>query len=121
MDDEYELDGSGHDDDDQDLYDHDQDHEDDESAGGGPGGLRTHNDLDEVLVVEAFGVHDNEVFARAWCSFWGVSAIMGDMQKTCMACCVREAYAVGVSVVVLTDSGTIDDEVEQVDREMEGL
>ncbi|KAI5800369.1 hypothetical protein DFH27DRAFT_482583 [Peziza echinospora] len=83
---------------------------------------RSNNDLEEVLVIEAFGVHDNEVFARAWCSFWGVSAVMGDLRNTCLACCVREAYAVGVSVVVLTDSSTVrGDEVEEVDRAMEML
>jgi hypothetical protein len=31
---------------------------------------------DEVLVIEAFGVSDNEVFARAWCASWGRSAIV---------------------------------------------
>ena len=79
------------------------------------------NDLEEVLVVEAFGVNDNEVFARAWCSFWGTAAIMGDLRMTCLACCVREAYAVGVSVVVLTDSKSRENVVEEVDRKMEGL
>ncbi|KAF8468440.1 hypothetical protein BDZ91DRAFT_722654 [Kalaharituber pfeilii] len=107
--------------------DHDYDDEDDDydtldspptpSSSFSPGKddhLKLNNTLDEVLVVEAFGVHDNEVFARAWCSFWG---------RTCLACCVREAYAVGVSVVVLVDSGVgrRDDEVEEVDRKMEGL
>lgn len=31
---------------------------------------------EEVLVIEAFGVSDNEVFARAWCAQWGRSAIV---------------------------------------------
>jgi hypothetical protein len=42
-------------------------------------------DLDEeekVLVVEAFGVRDNEVLARAWCSHWGLSAVIADVRKT---------------------------------------
>lgn len=38
--------------------------------------------VDEVLVVEAFGVADNEVLARAWCSSSGFSAIITDMNKT---------------------------------------
>ena len=93
------------------------------SRGGNDDHLKLNNHLDDVLVVEAFGVHDNEVFARAWCSFWGVAAIMADLKRTCLACCVREAYATGVSVVVLVDSGPGrgDDEVEEVDRKMEGL
>ena len=96
------------------------------SSGGDDAHLLLCNHLDKVLVVEAFGVHDNEVFARAWCSFWGVSAIMADLRKTCLACCVREAYAVGVSVVVLVD-GLVgarkmgEEEVEEVDRKMDGL
>ncbi|QDS76947.1 hypothetical protein FKW77_005075 [Venturia effusa] len=31
---------------------------------------------EEVLVIEAFGVSDNEVFARAWCAQWGRSAVV---------------------------------------------
>ncbi|RFU26124.1 hypothetical protein B7463_g10218, partial [Scytalidium lignicola] len=54
--------------------------------------------VDEVLVVEAFGVADNEVLARAWCSSWGFSAIIADMDKTCMACSIREAYAARLNV-----------------------
>ena len=37
---------------------------------------------DKVLVVEAFGVRDNEVLARAWCSHWGLSAVVADIGKT---------------------------------------
>lgn len=39
-------------------------------------------DDEKVLVVEAFGVPDNEVLARAWCSHWGLSAIVADLGKT---------------------------------------
>lgn len=88
--------------------------------------LTLNNTLDEVLVIEAFGVHDNEVFARAWCSFWGIAAIVADLRRTCFACCVREAYAVGVAVVVVVDGQAGarrvgEEEVEEVDRMMEGL
>ena len=67
--------------------------------------------LEEVLVIEALGVSDNEVFARAWCAHWGVSAIVANIKETCMACAIREAYAACVSVVILTECGK-DDEVE---------
>jgi hypothetical protein len=72
------------------------------------GGLHRHDndeddDLEKVLVVEAFGVRDNEVLARAWCAHWGLSAIVADVRKTCMACAVREAYAATVTVVILVE------------------
>ncbi|KJZ75595.1 hypothetical protein HIM_05058 [Hirsutella minnesotensis 3608] len=60
-------------------------------------------DDDEVLVVEAFGVGDNEALARAWCSHWGLSAVVADVSKTCMACAIREAYAATLTVVILVD------------------
>jgi hypothetical protein len=41
-----------------------------------------YDDEERVLVVEAFGVPDNEVLARAWCAHWGVSAIVADIGKT---------------------------------------
>ena len=40
------------------------------------------DDEEKVLVVEAFGVRDNEVLARAWCSHWGLGAIVADVRKT---------------------------------------
>lgn len=39
-------------------------------------------DAERVLVIEAFGVKDNEVLARAWCSHWGLSAVVADISKT---------------------------------------
>ncbi|KAI8964999.1 hypothetical protein F5Y11DRAFT_48398 [Daldinia sp. FL1419] len=39
-------------------------------------------DEERVLVVEAFGNRDNEVLARAWCSHWGLSAVVADIGKT---------------------------------------
>ncbi|KAK4998474.1 hypothetical protein LTR28_013671, partial [Elasticomyces elasticus] len=47
--------------------------------------------INNVLVIEAFGVSDNEVFARAWCAQSGVSALVADVRQTCMACAIREA------------------------------
>ncbi|KAJ2905147.1 hypothetical protein MKZ38_006224 [Zalerion maritima] len=61
------------------------------------------DDPEKVLVVEAFGVADNEVLARAWCAHWGLSAIVADVRTTCMACAVREAYAATLTVVILVD------------------
>ncbi|KUJ08572.1 uncharacterized protein LY89DRAFT_725027 [Mollisia scopiformis] len=60
-------------------------------------------DSEKVLVVECFGVEDNEVLARAWCSHWGLSAVVADVERTCMSCAVREAYAGCVNVVVLIE------------------
>lgn len=70
---------------------------------------------DKVLVVEAFGVPDNEVCARAWCAHFGLSAVTANIHKTCMACAIREAYAARVNMVILTE-GKKDEEVEQIDR-----
>ncbi|KAM5342943.1 hypothetical protein ACJ41O_013909 [Fusarium nematophilum] len=61
------------------------------------------DDDEKVLVVEAFGVRDNEVLARAWCSHWGLSAVVADIRKTCMSCAIREAYAATLTVVILVD------------------
>lgn len=98
------------------------------SAGGGiesglegDEGSESNMGVEEVLVVEAYGVSDNEVFARAWCAFWGLPAITADINRTCMACAIREAYAALASVVILTNRGSIDEEVEKVDRLMEHL
>lgn len=50
---------------------------------GQPGGPEEdENDDEKVLVVEAFGVRDNEVLARAWCSHWGLSAVVADIERT---------------------------------------
>ena len=40
------------------------------------------HDDEKVLVVEAFGVSDNEVLARAWCSHWGLGAVVADVRDT---------------------------------------
>jgi hypothetical protein len=78
------------------------------------------DDSERVLVINAFGVADNEVLARAWCSHWGLSAIVADVEKTwyvhishitcnyadmlfSMACAIREAYAACVNVCILVE------------------
>lgn len=49
---------------------------------GNGDGRNHHEDEERVLVIEAFGVPDNEVLARAWCAHWGLSAIVADIEKT---------------------------------------
>nr|XP_036584211.1 uncharacterized protein CTRU02_05855 [Colletotrichum truncatum]KAF6793600.1 hypothetical protein CTRU02_05855 [Colletotrichum truncatum] len=81
------------------------------SSNAGPHAATSREQVDEeqVLVVEAFGVKDNEVLARAWCSHWGLSAVVADLRKTCMACAIREAYAATLTVVVLVDDQDYSD------------
>ncbi|KAI2632013.1 hypothetical protein GGR54DRAFT_627539 [Hypoxylon sp. NC1633] len=67
-------------------------------------------DAERVLVIEAFGNTDNEVLARAWCSHWGVSAVVADIGRTCIACAIREAYAATLTVVILVDDRSDDSE-----------
>ncbi|TDZ23103.1 hypothetical protein Cob_v003970 [Colletotrichum orbiculare MAFF 240422] len=83
------------------------------SSNPGANAASSHEQAEEeqVLVVEAFGVRDNEVLVRAWCSYWGLSAVAADLRTTCLACAIREAYAATVTVVILIDSQEyIDDE-----------
>ncbi|KAF1961156.1 hypothetical protein CC80DRAFT_231207 [Byssothecium circinans] len=68
-------------------------------------GKPAHTQVNKVLAIEALGVSDNEVFARAWCAHHGHSAIVANIKETCMACAIREAYAACVSVVIFTEGG----------------
>lgn len=41
------------------------------------------DDREKVLVVQAAGgVSDNEVLVRAWCSHWGLGAVVADVERT---------------------------------------
>lgn len=40
------------------------------------------NQDEEVLVIEAMGVKDNEVLARAWCAHWGLNAVVAEINTT---------------------------------------
>jgi hypothetical protein len=40
------------------------------------------NEREKVLVVHAGGVSDHEVLARAWCSHWGLGAVVADVERT---------------------------------------
>jgi len=71
-----------------------------------------HMQVTKVLAIEALGVSDNEVFARAWCARHGHSAIIANIKETCMACAIREAYAACISVVIFTEGG-IDTEKDE--------
>ncbi|KAJ5166104.1 uncharacterized protein N7482_004885 [Penicillium canariense] len=54
----------------------------------------------EVLVIDARGCRAKETFVRAWCASVGCHAVIGRAGRTCVACCVREARALEVPVVV---------------------
>lgn len=56
---------------------------------------------DRTLVIEAGGIQKHrEVLARAWCAERGTHAIIGGRGRTCLGCCIREARALGVQVVI---------------------
>ena len=72
----------------------------DADADANPKGKKTPGP-ESILVVEGYGVRDNEVLARAWASHIGFSAIVANGRETCMACAVRMAYAASVHMVIL--------------------
>ncbi|CRG88846.1 hypothetical protein PISL3812_05881 [Talaromyces islandicus] len=61
---------------------------------------KSKQDAEPVWILDARGSRDHEVFARAWCAAVGVDAVVGRVGRTCLACCVREARAVDVPVVI---------------------
>lgn len=54
----------------------------------------------EILVIDARGCRGRETFARAWSASVGCHALIGRSGRTCVACCVREARALDVAVVI---------------------
>ncbi|KAJ6151332.1 hypothetical protein N7470_007926 [Penicillium chermesinum] len=54
----------------------------------------------EVVVIDARGCRSKEALARAWCATVGAHSVIGRVGRTCVACCVREARAIGVQVVI---------------------
>ncbi len=58
---------------------------------------------ESILVIEAYGKEDNEVMARAWGSHIGFSAVVANVNQTCMACSIRMAYAACVPMLILTN------------------
>ena len=49
------------------------------------------------------------------CAYMGLSAIIANIDETCMACAIREAYAAAITVVILT-SGLKNENIEAVER-----
>ncbi|GLA23890.1 hypothetical protein AnigIFM63326_009870 [Aspergillus niger] len=60
---------------------------------------------EEILLLDARGSHDKETFARAWCASVGHHAVIGKVGRTCLACCIREARALQVKVVIRIGDG----------------
>ena len=58
------------------------------------------NNDEDVVVLDCRGTEDLELFARAWCAKVGENALIGRSGRTCLACCVREARALGLCVVI---------------------
>lgn len=54
----------------------------------------------DVIVVDARGCPSKETFARAWCASVGFHAIIGRVERTCLACCIREAHGIKARVVI---------------------
>lgn len=57
-------------------------------------------DEDEVVILDCRGTADLELLARAWCAKVGENAIVAKSGRTCLACSVREARALGASVII---------------------
>ncbi|KAI9817564.1 MAG: hypothetical protein M1827_001176 [Pycnora praestabilis] len=53
-----------------------------------------------VWIVNAIGSRDAEALARAWCAKHGQNAIIGRRGRTCISCCIREASALDVHIVI---------------------
>lgn len=78
---------------------------------------------DAVLLIQTSGAaaagREGDVLARAWCSFYGFSAVVatepeeeeeeggggGGVGGTCVACAIRQAYACCVNVVIYRGQG----------------
>ncbi|KZM20925.1 uncharacterized protein EKO05_0006338 [Ascochyta rabiei] len=58
------------------------------------------NDRRAVLVLDARGTADLQLLARAWCAEKGLHAVIGRVERTCLACCIREARGLGINVVI---------------------
>lgn len=59
-----------------------------------------HDDYKTVLVLDARGTSDSQLLARAWCAERGFHAVIGRVERTCLACCIREARGLGINVVI---------------------
>ncbi|OJD35621.1 tpr domain containing protein [Diplodia corticola] len=68
------------------------------SADSGPG-LKPPTDSTATPAGPSGGA-DAALLARAWCADRGEHALVGRVGRTCLACCVREARALGVRIVI---------------------
>ncbi|KAJ4994457.1 hypothetical protein SVAN01_00286 [Stagonosporopsis vannaccii] len=59
-----------------------------------------YDDHKTVLVLDARGSEDAQLLARAWCAEKGFHAVIGRVDRTCLACCIREARGLGINIVV---------------------
>ncbi len=60
-----------------------------------------HTDLrSEIWVLDARGSEDRQLFARAWCSQVGRHALVARTGRTWLSCCVREARAIDIGIVI---------------------
>lgn len=59
-----------------------------------------YDDSKTVLVLDARGISDSQLLARAWCADKGLHAVIGRVERTCLACCIREARGLGINIVV---------------------
>lgn len=57
------------------------------SSGVGSEEDHDNDEREKVLVVPASGVSDNEVLVRAWCSHWGLGAVVADLRRTWWVLC----------------------------------
>lgn len=53
-----------------------------------------------IWIVDARGPSSNDIFARAWCSQVGKSAIVSRIGKSCLSCSIREAFALEISIII---------------------
>ncbi|KAL3466848.1 hypothetical protein BJX64DRAFT_284002 [Aspergillus heterothallicus] len=70
----------------------------------------------DIMVIDARGGTEQEAFARAWCSSVGYHAVVGRVGRTCLACCIREARAVKVRVVIRVGDGCPSHAASKVNR-----
>ena len=67
------------------------------------------DDNTEIIIVDARASATQELLARSWCAKNSQHALIGRVNRTCLACCVREARALGIKFVIRVDKeGEID-------------
>ncbi|KAL9108892.1 MAG: hypothetical protein Q9227_006423 [Pyrenula ochraceoflavens] len=60
-------------------------------------------------VIDARGSRDRDMLVRAWCSQVGRHAIVARAEKVCLGCCVREARALEVGIIIRVGGEVIAD------------